>query len=152
MTEVMEQGPRAMVKRLTEAVNAHDLEALTSCFSLDYRNETPAHPARGFQGRSQVRRNWDQIFAAVPDITAEVRSIADEDTVWSEWDDAELDEHGQLVDQAPVLGQAPVDDPPDVDLGPVGPLAGGRDAHELRRVRAQTAQPAPLSSEYLQDI
>jgi ketosteroid isomerase-like protein len=86
MTEVMEEGPRAMVRRLTEAVNARDLEALTSCFAADYRNETPAHPARGFRGRAQVRRNWEQIFAAVPDITAEVRSIADEDTVWSEWE------------------------------------------------------------------
>ena len=86
MTHVIEEGPRAMVERLTEAVNAHDLEALTSCFALEYRNETPAHPARGFQGRSQVRRNWEQIFAAVPDITAEVRSIADADTAWSEWE------------------------------------------------------------------
>ena len=86
MTNVIEEGTRAMVERLTEAVNAHDLEALTSCFALEYRNETPAHPARGFQGRSQVRRNWEQIFAAVPDITAEVRSIADADTAWSEWE------------------------------------------------------------------
>jgi ketosteroid isomerase-like protein len=86
MTHVIEEGPRAMVERLIEAVNAHDLEALTSCFALEYRNETPAHPARGFQGRPQVRRNWEQIFAAVPDITAEVSSIADADTVWSEWE------------------------------------------------------------------
>jgi SnoaL-like polyketide cyclase. len=78
--------PGALVERLRRAVNEHDLEALTSCFALDYRNETPAHPARGFQGRSQVRRNWEQIFAAVPDITVEVRSIADRETVWSEWE------------------------------------------------------------------
>lgn len=37
-------------------------------------------------GRSQVRRNWEQIFAAVPDLTAEVRLIADQQTVWSEWE------------------------------------------------------------------
>lgn len=78
--------PGALVERLCRAVNEHDLEALTSCFALEYRNETPAHPARGFQGRSQVRRNWEQIFGAVPDITAEVRLIADQDTVWSEWE------------------------------------------------------------------
>ena len=86
MTEMTGEGPRAMVKRLTEAVNGHDLEALTRCFAEDYRNETPAHPARGFRGKAQVRRNWEQIFAAVPDITAEVRSIADSDSVWSEWE------------------------------------------------------------------
>jgi ketosteroid isomerase-like protein len=82
----MRGEPQAILERLVQAVNEHDLDALTSCFALDYRNETPAHPARGFQGRSQVRRNWEQIFAAVPDITAEARWIADEETVWSEWE------------------------------------------------------------------
>jgi ketosteroid isomerase-like protein len=78
--------PGAMVERLCRATNAHDLEALTSCFALDYRNDTPAHPARGFQGRAQVRRNWEQIFASVPDLTAEVEWVADGQTVWSEWE------------------------------------------------------------------
>lgn len=86
MPDVTANGPEAMVTRLIEAVNTHDLEALTRCFAVDYRNETPAHPARGFKGQPQVRRNWEQIFAAVPDITAEVRSIANQDTVWSEWE------------------------------------------------------------------
>jgi ketosteroid isomerase-like protein len=86
MTEITGEGPRALVKRLTDAVNTHDLDALTRCFAEDYRNETPVHPARGFRGRAQVRRNWEQIFTGVPDITAEVHSIADSDTVWSEWE------------------------------------------------------------------
>ena len=68
------------------ATNAHDLEALSLCFAPDYRNETPVHPARGFQGRAQVRKNWEQIFAAVPDISAQVRWVADGLTVWSEWE------------------------------------------------------------------
>jgi hypothetical protein len=76
----------AMVERLRRAVNTHDLEALASCFALEYRNETPAHPARSFLGRSQARRNWEQIFGAVPDITADVRWIADAEAVWSEWE------------------------------------------------------------------
>jgi len=80
------QGPGAMVERLRRATNEHDLEALTSCFAVEYRNETPLHPSRGFQGRAQVRRNWEQIFAAVPDIAVEVTWIADESTAWSEWE------------------------------------------------------------------
>ena len=52
-----------------------------------YRNETPAHPERGFGGRDQVRKNWTQIFAAIPDVRAEVlRCVEDGDTVWSEWE------------------------------------------------------------------
>jgi hypothetical protein len=62
------------------------ISTLVSCFAVDYRNETPAHPARGFEGREQVRRNWEQIFAAVPDITVEARWVADGDTAWSEWE------------------------------------------------------------------
>jgi ketosteroid isomerase-like protein len=86
MPDVTGDSPEAMVASLIAAVNAHDLEALARCFAVDYRNETPAHPARGFQGRPQVRRNWEQIFAAVPDITAQVLLIANQDTVWSEWE------------------------------------------------------------------
>ena len=77
--------PGALIDRLARATNAHDLEALTSCFALDYRNETPAHPARGFRGRAQVRQNWAQIFAAVPDLAAQVEWTVADQTVWSEW-------------------------------------------------------------------
>jgi ketosteroid isomerase-like protein len=79
--------PSAMLRRLEQATDAHDLEALVDCFSPDYRNETPAHPARGFRGREQVRRNWQQIFAGVPDLRARVlRSTVAGSTVWSEWE------------------------------------------------------------------
>jgi ketosteroid isomerase-like protein len=76
----------AIVERLCQATNDHDLEALTSCFAIDYRNDTPVHPSRGFQGRAQVRKNWEQIFASVPDINAQVQWVAAGQTVWSEWE------------------------------------------------------------------
>ena len=77
----------ALLERLAGAVNGHDLDALAGCFAAAYRNETPAHPARGFTGRGQVRRNWEQIFTFVPDITARVlRSCASGEVVWSEWE------------------------------------------------------------------
>jgi ketosteroid isomerase-like protein len=76
-----------MVERLLRATNDHDLEAVVACFTPDYRNETPAHPERGFTGREQVRKNWTQIFAAIPDLTTEVvRCAVDGDTVWTEWE------------------------------------------------------------------
>jgi ketosteroid isomerase-like protein len=80
-------GPGSMVDRLHAATNAHDLAALVDCFAFDYVNETPAHPSRGFSGREQVRRNWTQIFAGVPDLHAEVvRKAVDGDLAWVEWD------------------------------------------------------------------
>jgi ketosteroid isomerase-like protein len=81
------EGAEAVIQRIRVAINRHDLEALTGCFGADYVNETPVHPQRSFRGRAQVRRNWEQIFEGVPDISAElVRSTADGDTAWSEWD------------------------------------------------------------------
>ena len=79
----------ALLDRLVGATNRRDLDALEDCFATDYRNETPAHPSQGFTGRAQVRRNWQQIFTLMPDITARVlRSCADADAdaVWSEWE------------------------------------------------------------------
>jgi ketosteroid isomerase-like protein len=80
-------GPAALARRLCKATNEHDLAGLVACFAPGYRNATPAHPQRGFTGREQVRRNWEQIFAAIPDLSAEILSIAVAgDTVWTEWE------------------------------------------------------------------
>lgn len=79
--------PNDLVERLRRAVDAHDIDAVVACFAPDYRNETPAHPGRGFEGHNQVRTNWTRIFAGVPDVTATVlRTAADGDVIWSEWE------------------------------------------------------------------
>jgi ketosteroid isomerase-like protein len=79
--------PTSLVRRLAAATNAHDLDALVACFADDYLNETPVHPARGFRGAEQVRRNWAQLFAGLPDLSARVLATAGAgDTVWSEWE------------------------------------------------------------------
>ncbi|HEX8305655.1 MAG TPA: nuclear transport factor 2 family protein [Jatrophihabitans sp.] len=82
----MATSPVAVVQRLAQAANEHDLDAIVDCFAEGYLNQTPAHPARGFEGKEQVRRNWAQILAGVPDVTARVLATAeDAGTVWSEW-------------------------------------------------------------------
>src|SRR5680860_237920 len=81
-----DSGLPVAVARLARALNAHDLDALAACFSEDYVNETPAHPLRGFTGRQQVRANWEQIFAGVPDIRCAVLGVAvNGDQAWIEW-------------------------------------------------------------------
>jgi ketosteroid isomerase-like protein len=80
-------GVNAFLDRLCQATNAHDVDAIVACFRDDYRNETPAHPERSFVGSDQVRRNWEMILSAVPDMHAEVtRSVVEGGTVWSEWE------------------------------------------------------------------
>ena len=77
----------AIADRLRDAVNRHDLDALVRCFAPDFVNETPVHPARSFRGREQVGKNWAQIFAAVPDLEAEmVGSVSQGNSVWTEWE------------------------------------------------------------------
>jgi ketosteroid isomerase-like protein len=80
-------SPDALVATLCAATNAHDVDAIAACFAPGYRNETPVHPERGFVGSEQVRRNWTQILAAVPDLeTVVLRTAVDGATVWSEWE------------------------------------------------------------------
>jgi ketosteroid isomerase-like protein len=79
----------ATIQRLVEAANAHDLDGIVSCFAESYVLESPLHPARSFRGGDQVRRNWNQILAAVPDIRVQLlRSATDHDdgSVWTEWE------------------------------------------------------------------
>jgi ketosteroid isomerase-like protein len=76
-----------VLSRLAAATNAHDVAGIEACFATGYRNDTPAHPARSFTGREQVRQNWEQILQFVPDISATIlRSVAQEGVVWSEWE------------------------------------------------------------------
>jgi len=80
-------GAQEMIDRLLQATNAHDVAGIAACFAEEYENETPAHPARSFRGREQVRRNWQQILGFVPDLRAEVtRSVIDGETAWTEWE------------------------------------------------------------------
>jgi ketosteroid isomerase-like protein len=73
--------------RLRDATNDHDVDAIVACFRDDYTLTPPCHPARGFVGSEQVRRNWTGIFAGVPDLRAEVvASTVAGDRVWSEWE------------------------------------------------------------------
>lgn len=79
--------PLACITRLQQAMNDHDLEAMTSCFHPDYQSTFPAHPERAFQGHDSMRANWSGIFAGVPDLhTTLLRHAVDGETVWSEWD------------------------------------------------------------------
>jgi ketosteroid isomerase-like protein len=87
MSDQMVGSGLAVVERLRDAMNEHDLEALVDVFDPDVVSETPAHPQRTFRGADQVRRNWEQIFAGVPDLHADLLdAVRHADTVWSEWD------------------------------------------------------------------
>ena len=79
-------GPEFLT-RLVEATNAHDVGRIEACFAEEYLNVTPCHPARGFIGREQVRRNWTTILGAVPDLVAEVVDFSQTGSqIWSEWE------------------------------------------------------------------
>jgi ketosteroid isomerase-like protein len=59
-----------LVERLRQAINRHDLDAFAACFDPDYRSQQPAHPAREFRGRDQVRKNWSTLLQEIPDLEA----------------------------------------------------------------------------------
>jgi ketosteroid isomerase-like protein len=76
-----------VLRRMEKAMTAHDLDAFADCFTEDFRSEHPIHPARTFTGRVRMRSNWAGLFARVPDLVGTVlRSVADGDQVWSEWE------------------------------------------------------------------
>lgn len=94
----------AFALKLCDATNSRSVKEVVDCFADDYVNQTPAHPSRGFIGKDQVRRNWAQIFAGVPDHTAAlIASAQDGDTVWTEWE-----MRGTRADGAPHLMCGPI--------------------------------------------
>ncbi len=94
----------AVMTRLRDAMNSHDLDALLDCFDEDYKSEQPVHPGRGFGGRDQVRANWSTIFAAVGDFAAVlVTHCQDENREWSEWRWTGTRQDGSILDMAGVI-------------------------------------------------
>jgi hypothetical protein len=88
----------AMLKRLHAAQNHHDLAAFVACFDPHYHSEQPVHPDRAFAGSGQVRKNWAEIFAAVPDFQATLLRLAQAGgTGWAEWH-----WHGTRLDGTPL--------------------------------------------------
>ena len=78
------------IARLVAETNAHDIDGLVGCFAPDYTLVMPNHPARDFVGTEQVRRNWTQLFAGIPDIrvsvTAAAHAAEDPAVWWTEWE------------------------------------------------------------------
>jgi hypothetical protein len=84
---MMSSPDSSLLRRLHEAMNQHDLEAFLACFHPQYRSEQPAHPDRAFGGVEQVRNNWSEISAGIPDFRADlVRSSSDGGAFWAEWE------------------------------------------------------------------
>jgi hypothetical protein len=97
-------GADSIVDRLAQAMNARDIDAFVALFAEDYDSRQPAHPDRAFRGREQVRANWSEIFAAVPDFQAEViASAVTGATVWSEWRWRGTHADGTRLDMAGVI-------------------------------------------------
>lgn len=75
-----------LLAQIAQAIDAQDVDALTSVFADDVESCQPAHPGRQFRGSAQIRQNWSALFAAVPDLRAQLeRSTTDGSTVWPEW-------------------------------------------------------------------
>jgi ketosteroid isomerase-like protein len=76
-----------VIDRLIDAINQHDLDAMTECFAPDFTNVWPVHPVRSFTGRDHLRSNWEGMFEARPDIKATVGAQAKAgNEAWGEWE------------------------------------------------------------------
>ena len=75
-----------VLHRMSDAINAHDVDAIVNCFTSDYQGEQPLYPESSFIGIAQVRENWTDLFAQVPDLRATlVASTVHDDFAWAEW-------------------------------------------------------------------
>ena len=67
----MEKARMAVLERVLDGFNRHDLDAILSCFAEDCVFESPRGPdpwGRRFEGRAQVREGLAARFAGIPDV------------------------------------------------------------------------------------
>jgi ketosteroid isomerase-like protein len=95
----MSGDPVSVVRRLFDATNRHDLDALVACVSESYESAQPAHPPRAFTGKEQVRKNWSAIFSDIPDFRQDwLQHAVAGQSVW-----VQIHGHGTNArDQSPV--------------------------------------------------
>jgi ketosteroid isomerase-like protein len=75
-----------LLERMRAALDAHDLDAFVGFFRDDYVGERPRHPGSSMSSREDVRRNWEEVIADVPDLRVDVpAAVEDGNTIWSEW-------------------------------------------------------------------
>jgi ketosteroid isomerase-like protein len=75
-----------LLEQMRAALDAHDLDAFLEFFREDYIGERPRHPGAKISSREDVRANWAEVIADVPDLRVEVpAAVEDGDRIWSEW-------------------------------------------------------------------
>jgi ketosteroid isomerase-like protein len=100
-----DQRPIAVVERIKDAVNRHDLEALMMCYAPGVHGEEPTLVDRDFDGSDQLRMSWEQILSAIPDLEMELLDVVEAgDRVWAEWcwhgsraDGSRIERHGVII-------------------------------------------------------
>ena len=105
MSGRQQESGKAVTLSLLAAMNAHDLQGQLALFDEDYRSEQPAHPARTFSGREQVREDWSKLYDSISDFRADLLRLAvvgEEE--WGEWiwrgtreDGTPLEERGVTI-------------------------------------------------------
>jgi len=79
--------PEALLLKLKNAFNTHDMKSLLECFDENYYSEQPVHPDRTFLGQEQVKKNWASNFEEMPDFSAQLlRHSISNNSIWSEWE------------------------------------------------------------------
>ena len=75
-----------LLERMRAALDAHDLDAFVEFFRDDYVGERPRHPGAKISSRDDVRSNWAEVIADVPDLRIDVpAAVEDGNKIWSEW-------------------------------------------------------------------
>ena len=83
---MIDTDPSAVVARIRDAVNRHDLDDLMDCYAAGIRGEEPTLLDRDFSGVEQLRANWEQILTGIPDLEMDLLDVVLQgDTVWAEW-------------------------------------------------------------------
>jgi hypothetical protein len=76
-----------LLLKLKDAFNTHNMKSLMECFDGSYFSEQPVHPARTFNGREQVEKNWSSNFNEMPDFSARLlRQAISNNCIWAEWE------------------------------------------------------------------
>jgi ketosteroid isomerase-like protein len=88
-----------LVEQMRVALTSRDLDAFVDFFTEDYVGERPLHPGSPPSTREDVRANWAEVLADIPDLQVEILgAIQAGQTIWTEWRVYGMSESGAALE------------------------------------------------------
>src|SRR5215471_932416 len=89
MSQLAETMLDEIIRKFSDAVNRHDVDAICDLYSEDVVIFGPQHPEEGTKGRTSLKKQYEVFFKAFPNLQIKVSNlVVTHNVAWFAWEAA----------------------------------------------------------------